>query len=69
MKDRAILLVDDETIYLQYLSRIIDWEELQCGICGFAKDGEEALVLIREKHPDIVFISDISGKSTRYGNS
>ena len=35
---------------------IIDWEELQCGICGFAKDGEEALVLIREKHPDIVFM-------------
>lgn len=51
-----VLLVDDENIYLQYLSRIIDWEELQCGICGFAKDGEEALVLIREKHPDIVFM-------------
>ena len=51
-----VLLVDDENIYLQYLSRIIDWEELQCGICGFAKDGEEALALIREKHPDIVFM-------------
>lgn len=33
-----VLLVDDENIYLQYLSRIIDWEELQCGICGFAKE-------------------------------
>ena len=32
MKDRAILLVDDETIYLQYLSRIIDWGELQLSL-------------------------------------
>ena len=54
-----VLLVDDETIYLQYLSRIIDWGELQCEICGYAKDGEEALSLIREWHPDIVFM-DIS---------
>lgn len=51
-----VLLVDDETIYLQYLSRIIDWGELHCEICGYAKDGEEALSLIREWHPDIVFM-------------
>lgn len=54
-----VLLVDDENIYLQYLTQIIDWEAMQCSICGYAKDGEEAIRLTSETAPDIIFM-DIS---------
>lgn len=51
-----VLLVDDESIYLDYLSQIIDWNAVHCTICGYAKDGEEALEAIRKEVPDIIFM-------------
>ncbi len=51
-----VLLVDDECIYLDYLSQIIDWDSMKCSICGYAKDGEEALQVIRKEVPDIIFM-------------
>ena len=42
-----VLLVDDESIYLDYLSQIIDWDAMKCSICGYAKDGEEALQVLQ----------------------
>lgn len=51
-----VLLVDDEQIYLQYLKEIMDWEALECRICGCAMNGEEAIRMVEEKQPDIVFM-------------
>ena len=51
-----VLLVDDEQIYLRYLQEMIDWEKMDCRICGCAKDGGEAVRLAEEKKPDIVFM-------------
>lgn len=51
-----VLLVDDESIYLDYLSQIIDWDAMKCSICGYAKDGEEALQVIQKEIPDIIFM-------------
>ena len=50
-----ILLVDDEPIFRMGLRSVISWEELGCQIVGEAKNGEEALIQIEEKKPDIVF--------------
>ena len=47
-----VLLVDDEQIYLRYLQEMIDWEKMDCRICGCAKDGGEAVRLAEEKKPD-----------------
>ena len=49
-----ILLVDDEPIFRMGLRSVISWEELGCQIVGEAKNGEEALIQIEEKKPDIV---------------
>ena len=51
-----VLLVDDELIYLQYLQKMIDWEILGCEICGCAQNGEEAIRMVEDRKPDIVFI-------------
>ncbi len=51
-----VLLVDDEQIYLQYLQSMIEWEALGCRICGCAKNGQEAIRLVEEEAPDIVFM-------------
>lgn len=51
-----VLLVDDEQIYLQYLQQMIDWDALDCQICGCANNGEDAIRMVEEKQPDIVFM-------------
>lgn len=51
-----VLLVDDETIYLQYLQSMIPWKKWQCEICGCAQNGEEAIHMAEEKNPDIIFM-------------
>lgn len=50
------MLVDDELIYLQYLQKMIDWEILGCEICGCAQNGEEAIRMVEDRKPDIVFM-------------
>ncbi|MDD3278816.1 MAG: response regulator [Lachnospiraceae bacterium] len=51
-----ILLVDDEEIYLMYLQKMIDWEAMDCCICGCAQDGLEAVQMVEELSPDIIFM-------------
>lgn len=53
-----VLLVDDESVILQGLSVIIDWEQEGFHIIGRAGNGREALEIIRSENPDVV-ISDI----------
>lgn len=55
---RAIL-ADDEGIILKGLKKLIDWKRFGVEIVGEARDGREALALIREKDPQLV-VSDIA---------
>lgn len=54
-----ILLVDDEPIILSGLQSMLRWEEHDCTVAGSARNGEQALTLIRQNPPDIV-ICDIN---------
>jgi len=53
-----VILVDDEPIILRSLKVAIPWNELELEIVGEARNGEEALRLVREVAPHMI-ISDI----------
>lgn len=59
-----VLLIDDEPIIVAGLRKLINWGSLDMEIIGEARDGEEALELANELHPNII-ITDIimPGKS------
>ncbi len=50
-----VLIVDDEPILKIAMRSIIPWEEHGFTICGAASNGEEALQLVHDCHPDLVF--------------
>ena len=49
-----VVLVDDEHIILEGLSRVIPWEKLGCEVSGTAGNGREGLELIRAVRTDIL---------------
>ena len=51
-----VMLVDDEPIIVEGLSRSIEWEKWNCEIVATAYDGVEGKKLIEEKRPDMVFM-------------
>lgn len=53
-----VVIIDDEPIIAEGLSKGINWAQAGCQVAGRAYSGEEGLKLIRETEPDIVF-SDI----------
>lgn len=53
-----VVLVDDERLILEGLSRVVPWESLGCRVAGTASDGREGLALIRREQPDMV-LTDI----------
>ncbi|ARK29821.1 response regulator transcription factor [Halalkalibacter krulwichiae] len=53
-----VVLVDDESLILRSLEKIIDWESLNCEVAGTANDGQKALSLIKEMKPEVV-VTDI----------
>ncbi|MCI2048091.1 MAG: response regulator [Lachnospiraceae bacterium] len=55
----SILLADDESIFLDYMQKIIPWSQYGCRVDGCAGDGKAACRYIEEHRPDIAFI-DIS---------
>jgi len=58
MERYKIAIIDDEPMIIKGLQQLVPWDEINCEVCGIAKNGEEGLDLIKEKIPDIV-ISDI----------
>ncbi|MGB8453452.1 MAG: response regulator [Anaerocolumna sp.] len=48
-----VLLADDEPVIINGLSKMIQWEKLDCEIVGVAYNGSEALELLKSKEPDI----------------
>ncbi|MGN0776556.1 MAG: response regulator [Candidatus Ventricola sp.] len=53
-----VVLVDDERLILEGLSKVVPWKALGCDVAGTACDGREGLALIRREKPDIV-LTDI----------
>ena len=54
-----VILIDDEPIILEGLTRTIPWGQYNCEVVGTARDGKEGISLIRECHPDMM-VTDIS---------
>ncbi|MBR6451163.1 MAG: response regulator [Lachnospiraceae bacterium] len=54
-----VVIIDDEPIIVEGLSRAVDWAALHCVVVGTAGDGERGKELIRKENPDIC-ITDIS---------
>ncbi|MDO4616083.1 MAG: response regulator [Lachnospiraceae bacterium] len=53
-----VLIVDDDFLVGRFLTQIIDWEANGYELLGIARDGTQALTLIREKNPQIL-LTDI----------
>lgn len=53
-----VVIIDDEPIIVEGISRSINWEEYNCEVVGTAGSGLEGLEVIRREKPDIIF-SDI----------
>lgn len=51
-----VLIADDERLVLRGLQQIIDWSALGFSICGTADNGEDALVQILRRKPDLVLL-------------
>lgn len=49
-----IAIFDDNQIVVDALCRSINWKELNCGICGVALNGTDALSVINNTSPDNV---------------
>lgn len=50
-----LLIVDDEAAVREGLKKIIEWQEYGIEICGEAENGEVALQLVKQLHPNIIF--------------
>ncbi|MDF2539340.1 MAG: two component AraC family transcriptional regulator [Herbinix sp.] len=54
-----VVIVDDEPIIVEGISRMISWDRFDCRLVATANDGKEGACVIREHHPHIV-ITDIA---------
>ncbi|NMA66050.1 MAG: response regulator, partial [Clostridiaceae bacterium] len=54
-----VLIVDDDSVARTSIKNLLDWNSHGYTICGEAKNGREALELVKAQAPDIV-ITDIS---------
>lgn len=54
-----VVIIDDEPIIVEGISRMVPWDKYGCTIVGTANDGQEGADVIRNLKPDIV-ISDIA---------
>lgn len=54
-----VVIIDDEPIIVEGISRMIAWDKFQCRIVATANDGIEGAEVIRKHAPDII-ITDIA---------
>ena len=50
-----VMVVDDEEVIVSGLVRAMPWQKYSCEVVATATSGSEALRLLREKKPDILF--------------
>lgn len=53
-----VVIIDDEPLIVEGLSRSIPWEKWDCKVVGFAHNGYEGMEVIRREKPQIV-LTDI----------
>lgn len=51
-----VMIIDDEPIIVEGLSRSIPWEKWNCQVVATANDGMEGKRLIEEYRPDMIFL-------------
>lgn len=51
-----VMLIDDEPIIVEGLSRTVPWEKYGCEVIATANDGVEGKRLIEEKRPHLIFL-------------
>lgn len=54
-----VLIADDESVVLEGLKYIIDWDALGFSICSQASNGEETLNKILNLRPELILLEDI----------
>lgn len=54
-----VVIIDDEPIIVEGISKLVPWEKYGCRVCGCAYSGKEGQEVIRREQPDIIF-SDIA---------
>lgn len=54
-----VVIIDDEPIIVEGLTRLVPWEKYHCTVAACAYNGREGMETIRNEKPDILF-SDIS---------
>lgn len=54
-----VVIIDDEPIIVEGISRMVPWDKFGCKIVATANDGIEGAGIIREQQPNILF-SDIA---------
>lgn len=54
-----VVIIDDEPVIVEGLTRSIKWEEWGCEVVGSALNGVEGIALVKQMEPDIL-ITDIS---------
>ncbi len=54
-----VVIIDDEPIIVEGISRMVPWDKFGCKIVATANDGIEGTDIIREQQPNILF-SDIA---------
>ena len=54
-----VVIVDDEPIIVEGISRLVPWKKYECSVCACAYSGKEGLEVVRREKPDMIF-SDIS---------
>ena len=58
MKLLKLVIVDDEPILLEGLLKTYDWVGMGFEVVGSAKDGNQAIQVIKDKKPNVV-LTDI----------
>lgn len=53
-----VVIVDDEPVIVEGLSRAIEWDKWDCSVIATAESGQEGIKLVEQECPDILF-SDI----------
>ncbi|WP_219837410.1 response regulator [Paenibacillus sp. R14(2021)] len=51
-----VLIVDDESLFREYLRTIVNWETYGFTICGEARNGIEALEVAKVTYPDLALV-------------
>lgn len=50
-----VVIIDDEPIIVEGISKMVPWEQYGCVIAGTASDGTEGAQIIQEQKPNIIF--------------